>query len=238
MILPSRSQLIHDSFFADLERLLNRETLEDPHKAQLICEAQALRIPATLGDLRQVCFGSGMVARADRTIDIGVIQEQWERMGQFYSSLVAGHTTASVALKRLVACSAKNRFYRANRDLGRVFKTEFLLSYLSEPQLRARIRRGLLKVEQLHALARDVYYGRRGRINARELHEQMNSCSCLTLILACIIYWQAQQITQTVRSEAVAEEGIDATLLQHVSPIEWDNVILYGQYVLDRARVR
>ena len=159
-------------------------------------------------------------------------------MGEFYSSLASGHTTASVALKRLVACSAKNRFYRANRGLGRVFKTEFLLSYLSEPQLRARIRRGLLKVEQLHALARDVYYGRRGRINARELHEQMNSCSCLTLILACIIYWQAKQITQTVRSGAVAEESIDATLLQHVSPIEWDNVILYGQYVLDRARVR
>ena len=45
--------------------------------------------------------------------------------------------------------------YRANRDLGRIFKTEFLLSYLSEPRLRARIRRGLLKVEQLHALARD-----------------------------------------------------------------------------------
>ena len=179
-----------------------------------------------------------LVARADRTIDIGVIQEQWERMGQFYSSLAAGHTTASVALKRLVACSAKNRFYRANRDLGRVFKTEFLLSYLSEPQLRARTRRGLLKVEQLHALARDVYYGRRGRINARELHEQMNSCSCLTLILACIIYWQAKQITRTLRSGAIAEEGIDATLLQHVSPIEWDNVILYGQYVLDRALVR
>jgi TnpA family transposase len=35
--------------------------------------------------------------------------------------------------------------------------------------LRSRIRRGLLKVEQLHALARDVFYGRRGRINAREL---------------------------------------------------------------------
>ena len=48
--------------------------------------------------------------------------------------------------------------------------------------------------------ARDVYYGRRGRISARELHEQMTSCSCLTLILACIIYWQAKQITRTVRS--------------------------------------
>ena len=42
---------------------------------------------------------------------------------------------------------------------------------------------------------------------------------------------------RTLRSGAIAEEGIDATLLQHVSPIEWDNVILYGQYVLDHAGV-
>jgi len=181
---------------------------------------------------------AGLVGRADRTIDPQVIAEQWDRIGQFYASLESGHTTASVALKRLASCTAKNRFYRANRDLGRVFKTEFLLSYLSEPQLRSRIRRGLLKVEQLHALARDVYYGRRGRINARELHEQMNSCSCLTLILACVIYWQAKEISRVVRGRQPENDTIDIAMLGHVSPIEWDNVILYGQYVLDRARVR
>ncbi|MHB8903349.1 MAG: Tn3 family transposase, partial [Thermoguttaceae bacterium] len=183
---------------------------------------------------------AGLVGRADRTIDPQNIVEQWDRMGQFYASLESGHTTASVALKRLASCTAKNRFYRANRDLGRIFKTEFLLSYLSEPPLRSRIRKGLLKVEQLHALARDVYYGRRGRINARELHEQMNSCSCLTLILACVIYWQAKEISRVVRWCQPKEEEakIDVTLLDHVSPIEWDNVILYGQYVLDRAQVR
>jgi len=87
-------------------------------------------------------------------------------MGQFYASLESGHTTASVALQRLVSCTAKNHFYRANRDLGRIFKTEFLLSYLSEPRLRARIR------------------------------------------------------------------------LEHVSPIEWENVILYGQYVLNPDDIR
>jgi TnpA family transposase len=182
---------------------------------------------------------AGLVGRADRTIDPQVIVEQWDRMGQFYASLERGHTTASVALKRLASCTAKNRFYRANRDLGRIFKTEFLLGYLSEPQLRSRIRRGLLKVEQLHALARDVYYGRRGRINARELHEQMNSCSCLTLILACVIYWQAKEISRVVRwcQPEADKDKIDIALLEHVSPIEWDNVILYGQYLLDRSQV-
>ena len=33
---------------------------------------------------------------------------------------------------------------------ARVFKTEFILDYLSQPALRTRIRRGLLKGEQLH----------------------------------------------------------------------------------------
>jgi TnpA family transposase len=180
---------------------------------------------------------AALVSRADRTIDPQVIVEQWDRMGQFYASLERGHTTASVALKRLVSCTAKNRFYRANRDLGRRIKTEFLLGYLSEPQLRSRIRRGLLKVDQLHALARDVYYDRPGRINARELHEQMNSCSCLMLILACVIYWQAKEITRLVRYRGPENVDIDVGMLEHVSPIAWDNVILYGQYILDRKPI-
>jgi len=179
----------------------------------------------------------GLVSRADRTIATEIIVEQWDRMGQFYASLASGHTTASIALKRLASYNAKNRFYRANRDLGRIFKTEFILSYMSDPKLRARVRQGLFKVEQLHSLARDVYYGRRGRINARELHEQMNSCSCLTLILACIIYWQAKEISRVVRSRDLEGDGVDGSLLEHISPIEWDNVILYGEYIVDRNLV-
>ena len=142
---------------------------------------------------------ASLIKRADQTIDTEQIAEHWDRMGQLYASLKTGHVTASVALKRLVGFSAKNRFYRANRDLGRIFKTEFILQYLSEPELRRRIRRGLLKVEQLHALARDVFYGRRGRINARELWEQMNTCSCLNLILAYIVYWQACEVSRVLR---------------------------------------
>jgi len=86
------------------------------------------------------------------------IVEQWDRMGQFYATLKTGHTTASVALKRLNSMSKKNKFYRANRSLGRIKKTEFILNYLSQPPMRRQIRRGLLKVDQLHALARDVAY--------------------------------------------------------------------------------
>ncbi len=181
-----------------------------------------------------------LVNQSDRTIHLDWISEQWDRMGQFYASLESGHTTASVALKRLAGFSGKNHFYRANRELGRVFKTEFILQYLSQTPLRRRIRRGLLKGEQLHTLARDVFYGKRGRIAARELEEQMNTCSCLTLILACIIYWQAREMERVLDEfqSGSSESGIDLSLLGHISPIGWDNVLLYGQYTIDRSLIR
>ncbi|MBV8556346.1 MAG: transposase, partial [Planctomycetaceae bacterium] len=181
---------------------------------------------------------ASLVKPGDRAIHLDWIREQWDRMGQFYASLESGHTTASVALKRLASYSKKNHFYRANRELGRVFKTAFILDYMSQPPLRRRVRRGLLKGEQLHTLARDVCFGKRGRISARDLQEQMNTCSCLTLILACIIYWQAREIERVVSECCPEAEGIDISLLDHVSPIEWDNVLLYGQYVIDRSLIR
>ena len=104
-----------------------------------------------------------------------------------------------------------------------------------EPQLRTRVRRGLLKVEQLHALARAVYYGQRGRISAREVYDQMNACSCLTLILACIIYWQAREIS---RIAAAPDFPFDPELIARISPIEWKNVILYGEIKIDADKLR
>jgi Tn3 transposase DDE domain len=66
----------------------------------------------------------------------------------------------------------------------------------------------------------------------------MNTCSCLNLILACIVYWQGREISRVLSQCDPHANGIDLSLLEHVSPIEWDNVVLYGQYILDRKLVR
>ena len=98
-------------------------------------------------------------------------------------------------------------------------------------------RRGLLKGEQIHALARDLNYGKRGRLCSQNLQEQKNSCSCLTLILACIIYWQAKEINRVVLECDPEGNHINLKMMEHVSPITWDNVILYGEYVINRGLI-
>ena len=63
----------------------------------------------------------------------------------------------------------------------------------------------------------------------------MNACSCLTLILVCIVYWQAHEIS---RIAATPDFPFDPQLIARVSPIEWKNVILYGEIKIDPDKLR
>ena len=53
-----------------------------------------------------------------------------------------------------------------------------------------------------------------------------------------IVYWQTREISRVLSQCNPVANAVDTSLLEHVSPIEWDNVVLYGQYILDRKLVR
>jgi hypothetical protein len=59
----------------------------------------------------------------------------------------------------------------------------------------------------------------------------------LLLDLFCY-YWLAKEISRVLKMGIPEGEDIDISLLEHVSPIEWENVILYGQYVLNLDDIR
>ena len=172
-----------------------------------------------------------MLGRRDSTLHLDWIADQWDRMAHFFCSMATGHTTASVAMKRLVAFGPHNHLYRAIRELGRAFKTHFILEYLAQPELRRRVRQGLLKSEQLHALARSVFHGKLGRADWRDFRRQMSTASCLLTILAAVVYWQIREI-ERVLGNIDPEDDVPVDLLAHISPISWDNVVLYGEYKL------
>jgi hypothetical protein len=60
----------------------------------------------------------------------------------------------------------------------------------------------------------------------------------LVLVAERVNFRQAREISRVLSQCDPLANGVDTSLLQHVSPIEWDNVVLYGQYILDRKLVR
>jgi hypothetical protein len=157
-----------------------------------------------------------------------------------YTALVCFlHETHAEIVDTIVDMHAKLMTQTYRRAQNRLDETLFMLEYLAQPELRRRVRQGLLKSEQLHALARSVFYGKLGRADWRDFQRQMSTASCLLLVLASIIYWQIKEIERVI-GEANQEEleGVRLEMLSHVSPIRWENVLLYGQYVLRRELVK
>ena len=178
-----------------------------------------------------------LLKHKESVIKMDVICDQWDKMGQFYSSISNGHTTAAVALKRLSSMSRKNKFYEANVQLGRILKTENTLLNMIDAEKRRHRHRTLLKGEEVHQLAREINYGNRGVVKARDFIAQTNCCNCLTLLLACIIYWQSKEIARVI-SEHDAPPDLDLSLMEHVSPVGWENVILYGEYIMNKSLIK
>ena len=67
------------------------------------------------------------------------------------------------------------------------------------------------------------------------VYDQMNACSCLTLILTCIVYWQARENS---RIAGAPDFPFDPEFIARVSSIEWKNVILYGEIKIDPNKLR
>jgi hypothetical protein len=63
--------------------------------------------------------------------------------------------------------------------------------------------------------------------------------SCSSASVGALITGLALSIRFRVLSQCdPVANGVDTSLLENVSPIEWDSVVLYGQYILDRKLVR
>ena len=75
-------------------------------------------------------------------------------------------------------------------------------------------------------------------MSKRDFYELMKTSNCLTLILACIVYWQAKEIERVIAECHPEADRVETSLLEHVSPIEWENVVLYGEYVIDKGWIR
>jgi hypothetical protein len=97
---------------------------------------------------------------------------------------------------------------------------------------------GPFERRRVNAPARQVADGKQGSITAPALQAQKNTTSCLTLIMACIIYWQTKEINRVILECDPEAAGVDLSLLKHISPIGWENIILYGEYVLNRNLIR
>lgn len=118
----------------------------------------------------------------------------------------------------------------ALRELGRIERTQFILSWLQSVELRRRVHAGLNKGEARNALARAVFLCRLGEIRDRSFEQQRYRASGLTLVTAAIALWNTVYIERAVQTLTSNGQALDPELLKYLSPLGWEHINLTGDY--------
>ena len=136
--------------------------------------------------------------------DLDLIRRHWDDCVRVLASIRHGVTGAVLLCQRLSSYAQQNPLYRALREIGRLYRTRFMLRYYDEPEWRRRINAGLDRMENFNNLARHLFFARRGENWEREFEEQLNrACSLLILANACIL-WNAVHLERDVPGSSIS----------------------------------
>src|SRR6266567_1396083 len=139
-------------------------------------------------------------------------------------------STPTTGLRKLASYPRQNGLAWGPREIGRIDRTLFTLDWLQSPELRRRVTVGLNKGEAKNALSRAVCFHRRGMVQDRTFDDQRLRAGGLNLVVAAIVLWNTVYLERAVETLRASGTAVPDELLQHLSPLAWEHIVLTGEY--------
>lgn len=163
-------------------------------------------------------------------INTHLIKAQWDRIIELVAAVEKGIVPASRILRKLQAAGEHNDLFRALQEVGRIAKTGYLLNYLSDEDLRRQVERQLNKSESYHSLVNLIFWGQRGEMRLAALQDQLNRASCLRLVAAVLMLFNAAYLQAAVKQERAKGHAITDEQLTHIFPTASAYITWLGEY--------
>ena len=100
----------------------------------------------------------GDVIVPSRTIDQKLIMRHWDDILRLMATIKLRYRSASQLFKRLSSYASDHPPYKALKEIGRLIKTQFILTYYDDLELRQRISKQLNKVELANRFSKAVFF--------------------------------------------------------------------------------
>ena len=173
----------------------------------------------------------------NKKANIDIIEEQWEAMIRVCISLKKRTSPANVIVERLTNRFPSDKLSKAFTNLGRIIKTEYILRYVTDPELRKKIRLKLNKGEYRHKLPRWIFFASQGEFCTGDCQEIMNKASSLSLVSNAILYWNTVKINSLIETLREQGEKVDEKTLLHISFLPFKHVLPNGTYFIFECTV-
>lgn len=176
--------------------------------------------------------------RPGKYINRNIIEECWDDILRLITTIKLKETTASDIFRRLNSYSKQHRLYQALKAFGQIIKSDFILRYLDDVELRQAIEKQLNKVELANRFTRAVAVGNPREFTQGDKEEQEIAEACNRLIKNAIICWNYLYLSQELASEKNEErraELIEA--IRNGSVATWKHFNLHGEFDFSDERM-
>lgn len=172
----------------------------------------------------------------NRFLQLARLGSNYDEIKRISYSIQTGKVSSSLILSKLGSYARKNKVATALRELGRIEKSIFMIHYATDDILRRKITHGSNKAEAVNALARELFFGRRGKFMERDIRRQLQSASALNILINAISIWKTVYLQEAF--EYLVKTHPEVTkYMRHISPINWEHITFLGEYKFDMLSI-
>jgi len=164
-------------------------------------------------------------------IDMKLLETYWDDILRFMVTIKLKYASASQLFKRLNSYTKHLPLYKALKEFGRIIKSNFILNYYDDLELRQRMEKQLSRIELSNKFSKAIYFANNQEFQVGEKDEQDKVAACKVLIQNAVVLWNYLYLSEYIIKIKDREEK--ALAIQSVlegSVLSWRHVNLQGEY--------
>jgi TnpA family transposase len=168
-----------------------------------------------------------------------LIEAQWDDILRFIATIKLKETTASQLFRRLNSYSKQHPLYQALKEFGKIPKSDFILRFIDDVELRQAIEKQLNKGESANKFSKAISFGNNHDFLYGEKVEQEIAEGCRRLIKNAIICWNYLYLSQKIAQEEDIKHRQELlAAVQNGSVVSWRHINLHGEYDFSDEKLR
>jgi TnpA family transposase len=169
------------------------------------------------------------------TIRWELIDEGWQDMVWILASIAEGKADPSV-IAQYLRTRSKHPAARGFDELGKLFRTLYMLRFGTDMALRHIVMRYTARRETWNQFGRNVFHGFGGLLREKGQEAQEEVFWFLTVVQNAIVLWNGLALDQAISKARQDGLKIGDEDLKHIFPTMIEHINFVGQFDLDLNR--
>jgi len=167
------------------------------------------------------------IIKPTKFVNNNFIQNEWDNIQRWVASLLTGIANPSNLIRKI---SSKNYYSPTKKALvhyNQLVKTEYLLNYILNPELRRSVLNALNRGEGYNRLYRAITILNKGNLRGQSEIEMELWNHCTRLISSVVLYYNTYTLNHLYQS---TKDPKEKNFLSSISPCAWGHINLMGYY--------